>query len=114
MRNSPGYAVMLSNGTLTLHITSSILAGRLCNFWINIVNPAFNQEAGSIMIEGTGTSDLALTLMESPKAKLLGVVNGSKPLKVVKARFLHFLCHACFSAHSKVQRQFSAPIVVSL
>lgn len=105
---------MFSNGTLTLHITSSILTGRLCNFWINIVNSAFNQEAGNIMIEGTGTSDLDLTLMESPTTKLLVVVKGSIPLKVVKAHFLHFLCHVCFSAHSKVERKFSTPIVVSI
>jgi hypothetical protein len=70
-------------------------------------NPAFNQETGNIMIEGTGTSDLALTLMESSKAKLLAVVRGIKPLKGGKISFSSLSLSCLLSSHSKVERKFS-------
>jgi len=82
-----GRAVLKPDGNLTLFVNGRVLPYVVYNFWIMVVNPAFNQGPGLIQIRGEGTSNLVDTRMQSPNAKIFGIVDGTNPLQVVRPVF---------------------------
>ena len=85
---SPGHAHMdLTTFDLTINIIGDIDAQQQYTFSFTLINPSFNQAPGEIKIQGSGTADLASTPMSSPNSKLVGIEDGSNPLKVVVPAF---------------------------
>ena len=82
-----GRVMLKPDGNLTLFVSTAVMPYLVYNFWITVMNPAFDQDPGLIQIRGEGTSNLVDAHMQSPNAKIFGVVDGSNPLQVVRPAF---------------------------
>ena len=60
-----------------------MLSHTLYIIYVNVTNPSTEQAARALTIEATGTAHIGAAGMDAPHAPLLGVVNGSDPLRVV-------------------------------